>query len=63
VITDGGPPEYATTFLPLYVYRTGFQYLRFGTAAAATVVMLAMTAALVALQYLVLRRWRFARVA
>jgi multiple sugar transport system permease protein len=63
VITDGGPPEYATTFLPLYVYRTGFQYLRFGTAAAATVVMLAMTAGLVALQYLVLRRWRFARVA
>ena len=40
VITDGGPPEYATTFLPLFVYRNGFEYLRFGYAAAATVVML-----------------------
>ena len=35
-----GPPEYATTFLPLFIYRNGFEYLRFGYAAAATVVML-----------------------
>ena len=63
VITDGGPPEYATTFLPLFIYRNGFEYLRFGYAAAATVVMLALTAVLIGVQYLVLRRWRFARVA
>ncbi len=63
VITDGGPPEYATTFLPLFIYRNGFEYLRFGYAAAATAVMLAVTALLIGAQYLVLRRWRFARVA
>ena len=40
MITDGGPPPYATTFLPLFIYRNGFEYLRFGYAAAATVVML-----------------------
>ena len=42
-----GPPEYATTFLPLYVYRDRFPVPPLRTAAAATVVMLAMTAALV----------------
>jgi multiple sugar transport system permease protein len=63
VITEGGPPEYATTFLPQFVYRSGFEYLRFGYAAAATVVMLAVTALLIVGQYLVLRRWRYARVA
>ena len=63
VITDGGPPEYATTFLPLFIYRNGFEYLRFGYAAAATVVVLVLTSVLIGVQYLVLRRWRFARVA
>lgn len=58
VVTDGGPPPYATTYLPLFVYRTGFEYLRYGYAAAATVVMLGVTAALVAAQWLLLRRWR-----
>jgi multiple sugar transport system permease protein len=63
VITDGGPPPYATTFLPVFVYRTGFQYLRFGYAAAATVVMLVVTVGLIVAQYAILRRWRHARVA
>jgi multiple sugar transport system permease protein len=63
VITDGGPPEYATTFLPLFIYRNGFEHLRFGYAASATVVMLLLTVVLIGLQYLVLRRWRYARVA
>ena len=63
VITDGGPPPYATTFLPVFIYRNGFQYLRFGYAAAATVIMLVVTAALIAGQYAILRRWRHARVA
>jgi multiple sugar transport system permease protein len=63
VITEGGPPPYATTFLPVFIYRNGFEYLRFGYAAAATVVMLAVTAALIAVQYAVLRRWRHARIA
>jgi multiple sugar transport system permease protein len=63
VVTDGGPPPYATTFLPVFIYRNGFQYLRFGYAAAATVVMLAITAVLIIAQYAILRRWRHARVA
>jgi multiple sugar transport system permease protein len=58
VVTDGGPPPYATTYLPVYVYREAFEYLRFGTAAAATVVMLVVTAAAVWLQYAVLVRMR-----
>jgi multiple sugar transport system permease protein len=58
IVTDGGPPPYATTYLPLFVYRTGFEYLRYGYAAAAALVMLALTALLVGLQWAVLRRWR-----
>jgi len=58
VVTEGGPPPYATTYLPLFVYRTGFEYLRYGYAAAATMVMLAVTVLLLVLQWLVVRRWR-----
>ena len=57
LVTDGGP-AYATTFLPLYVYEQGFRYFRFGYAAAVGVVMFASTAAILALQYLIYRRWR-----
>lgn len=57
VVTKGGP-NYATLFLPLYVYQTGFEYLRFGAAAAMTVFILAITAAMVALQASVLNLLR-----
>jgi multiple sugar transport system permease protein len=63
VITEGGPPPYATTFLGLFIYRNGFEYLRFGYAAAATVVMLVLTGVLIVVQYAILRRWRHARIA
>jgi multiple sugar transport system permease protein len=56
VVTDGGPPPYATTYVPLFSYRTAFEYLRYGYAAAATAVMLALTVAAVALQWRLLRR-------
>lgn len=56
VVTEGGPPPYATTYLSLFVYRTGFEYLRYGYAAAATVVMLALTLAAVAVQWRMVRR-------
>ena len=62
VVTDGGPPEYGTTYLGLFVYRNGFEYLRYGYAAAATVVLVLMTAAIVVVQLLLLRRWRGAVV-
>ncbi len=59
VVTDGGPPPYSTTYLPLFVYRTGFEYLRYGYASAATLLMFGSTAAAVWLQWLVLRRGRY----
>ena len=40
VVTDGGPPLYSTTYVPLFVYRNAFEYLRYGYAAAATSLML-----------------------
>lgn len=58
VITNGGPPPYATTYLSLFVYRNGFEYLRYGYAAAATVAMLALTLALIAVQWRLVRRYR-----
>jgi multiple sugar transport system permease protein len=60
IVTEGGPPPYSTTYLPLFVYRTGFEYLRYGYASAATVLMFVLTAVAVWLQWLVLRRARFA---
>ena len=57
IVTDGGPPPYATTYLPLFVYQTGFEYLRYGYAAAATFVMLALTALVVLVQWRIVRRW------
>jgi multiple sugar transport system permease protein len=58
VVTNGGPPDHATTYLGLFVYRNAFEYLRYGYAAAATVVLLALTAAIVAIQLALLARWR-----
>ncbi|MQA25154.1 MAG: ABC transporter permease subunit [Micromonosporaceae bacterium] len=58
VVTDGGPPPYATTYLSLFVYRNAFEYLRYGYAAAATLVMLAITALAVLVQWRLIRRYR-----
>jgi len=58
VVTEGGPPPYGTTNLSLFVYRTGFEYLRYGYAAAATIVMLLLTIGAVALQWHLIRRYR-----
>jgi multiple sugar transport system permease protein len=58
IVTKGGPPPYATTFLPLFIYENGFEYLRFGYAAAATLVMFVVTAVIVAVQVRLVRRWR-----
>ena len=60
IVTEGGPPPYATTYLPLFVYRNAFEYLRYGYAAAATLLMFGVTALIVFLQYMILRRWRYA---
>jgi multiple sugar transport system permease protein len=58
VVTEGGPPPYATTYLPLFIYRNAFEYLRYGYASAATVAMLVVTASILWLQYRIVIRWR-----
>ncbi|HXV56258.1 MAG TPA: sugar ABC transporter permease [Gaiellaceae bacterium] len=58
LVTEGGPPPYETTYLPLFVYRTGFEYLRYGYAAAATVTMFLVTALIVFVQWRIVVRWR-----
>lgn len=58
LVTEGGPPPYETTYLPLFVYRTGFEYLRYGYAAAATVTMFLVTALIVFIQWRIVVRWR-----
>lgn len=57
LVVTKGKPNYATLFLPLYAYQNGFEYLRFGYAAAISVAMFLMTATMVWVQWLVLRRW------
>lgn len=58
LVTEGGPPPYSTTYLPLYVYRTAFEYLRYGTASAATLLVLLLTASVLWLQLRIVLRWR-----
>jgi multiple sugar transport system permease protein len=62
IVTEGGPPPYATTYLPVFAYQNAFEYLRYGYASAATLVMFVVTAAIVYAQYRVVRRWRHAFV-
>jgi multiple sugar transport system permease protein len=59
VVTNGGPPPHSTTYLSLFVYRNAFEYLRYGYAAAATVVMLVLTVAAVLIQWRLLNSWRW----
>lgn len=54
VITKGGP-NYATLFLPLYIYQNGFEYLRLGYASAMTSVMFLLTGLMIYVQTRVLR--------
>lgn len=57
VITKGGP-DFATLFLPLYIYQNGFEYLRFGYASGMTVAMFILTILMVGAQIGVLQLWR-----
>ena len=62
IVTEGGPPPYSTTYLPLFVYREAFEYFRYGYAAAATVTMFVVTLLIVLIQWRIIRRWRHAFV-
>jgi multiple sugar transport system permease protein len=46
---------------PLFIYRNGFEYLRYGYAAA-TLTMFLITALIIYLQYRIVKRWRHAFV-
>jgi len=58
IVGRGGGPDYATTFLPMYIYTTAFGYLRFGYAAAMTCAMYLVTGLVLWLQYKAAVRWR-----
>lgn len=58
IVGRGGGPDYATTYLPMYIYTTAFTYLRFGYAAAMTCAMYVITGTVLYLQYRAAMRWR-----
>ncbi|MBA3450193.1 MAG: sugar ABC transporter permease [Chloroflexia bacterium] len=57
IVGRGGGPDYATTFLPMYIYTTAFGYLRFGYAAAMTCAMFVVTGLVLWLLYRFAVRW------
>jgi multiple sugar transport system permease protein len=58
IVTEGGPPPHSTTYLPLFIFRNAFEYLRYGYASAATAVTLVLTASILWLQYRAFVWWR-----
>jgi multiple sugar transport system permease protein len=58
IVGRGGGPNYATTVLPFYIYTNAFEYLRFGYAAAMTWTLIALTGAVLWVQYRIATRWR-----
>lgn len=60
LLTDGGPGR-ATLYLPIYIYDLAFEFRSFGYAALMTLVLGGLTAVLIALQVLLVRRWRLPR--
>lgn len=57
IVGKGGGPDFATMYLPMYIYDVAFSYLRFGYAAALTVAMYAITGVVLFLQYRLTWRW------
>lgn len=60
ILTDGGPAN-ATLYLPIYIFDQAFEFLGFGYGAMITMVVLVITAVLIALQVALVRRWRILR--
>jgi multiple sugar transport system permease protein len=57
VVGNGGGPDYATMYLPMYIYTVAFSYLRFGYAGALTVAMYIITGLVLFAQYRLTKRW------
>lgn len=60
VLTDGRPGN-ATLYLPVYIFDQAFEFSGFAYAALITIVLMAVTAAIIAVQLLAVRRWRVLR--
>jgi multiple sugar transport system permease protein len=58
-IMTGGDPYYATLFLPLLIYREAFDNFRYGMGLALMLVLFLVSAALIGLAVLGLRRWLY----
>lgn len=56
LVTEGGPRD-ATLTPPLYLYQRAFGYGELGYASALSMVLLVLTAAVLAVQALLVRRW------
>lgn len=57
LVTQGGPRR-STTTLSLYLYESAYRYFRIGYAAAVSMTILLVAAAVVAVQYRLARRYR-----
>jgi multiple sugar transport system permease protein len=58
IMTRGGP-YYSTFYMPLFIYETAFDGLRFGQAAALTLLVFVITITLVLLLYFIFEGWGF----
>jgi multiple sugar transport system permease protein len=58
IVGRGGGPDYATMYLPMYIYNTAFGYLRFGYAAAMTCAMYVLSGLVLWLQYRMAVYWQ-----
>ena len=59
LVMTGGGPYYATLFIPLLMYETAFDRLRFGQGAAMTLLLLAVVAALIVATYHAAGGWGY----
>jgi multiple sugar transport system permease protein len=55
----GGGPYYATLFVPLLMYETAFDRLRFGHGAAMTLIVFGVVGALILLTYRAAGGWGY----
>lgn len=59
LVMTGGGPYYATLFVPLLLYETAFDRLRFGQGAAMTLIVLGVVGALILLTYRAAGGWGY----
>ena len=59
LLMTGGGPYYATLFTPFYIYEEAFDQLHLGQGAAMTLVLLALSLAVIGLLFRLLRGWGY----